>query len=252
MQPDTSGNSSRYYRGHYNLLALLETLVARSSPTEVLLAGCSSGGIGVFLKCDIVAQVLAPDAKCVGCSVGHLEAPLGTTNWRLTPCAAPRYAPRLTTCRPSRRYSAALAFRSGACRMRASSLRGQSSARGIRRPTFITRAPGCPRRASARSADRTALGVRAWRRKLRCGTCARPSLPTTRCTRGCTTRCDTCRAHAGSPTTAGRSAPQRTTRRLMTTAAGTSRVQSEAIPYVYQTPYALAPSSPSHTAASQY
>jgi len=60
IPPDyAADNSSLYYRGHYNYFTLLHDVIARSQPTQVLLAGCSAGGMAAALKCDETKTMLS-------------------------------------------------------------------------------------------------------------------------------------------------------------------------------------------------
>ena len=58
---DTSTGTPLYYRGHYNFLAQLnEVLRLTPRPTEIVLTGCSAGGMAAALKCDLLADLVAP------------------------------------------------------------------------------------------------------------------------------------------------------------------------------------------------
>eukprot|EP01046_Picozoa_sp_COSAG06_P046471 COSAG06_NODE_6585_length_2867_cov_1.705564_2_plen_586_part_00 len=58
-----SGEQQLWFRGKHILRAVLEELQALHGldrATEVVLGGCSAGGLAVYLHCDVVAQLLAP------------------------------------------------------------------------------------------------------------------------------------------------------------------------------------------------
>ena len=61
-EPVPAGNSSHgplWYRGHHNLWAQLGTLATAKGVgafEEILLAGCSAGGLACYLHCDRVAE----------------------------------------------------------------------------------------------------------------------------------------------------------------------------------------------------
>lgn len=64
---DMSEGKPLYYRGHYNFLAQLDALLRlKPRPTEIVLTGCSSGGMAAALKCDLVAERVSPiPVRCV-------------------------------------------------------------------------------------------------------------------------------------------------------------------------------------------
>lgn len=73
-RPASGGNESAthtlYYRGHHNFEAslnhVLRTHYAQTPLQEAMLAGCSAGGMAAVLKCDWLAERLAPvPLKCM-------------------------------------------------------------------------------------------------------------------------------------------------------------------------------------------
>ena len=55
---NTDGNAAEwqgYFQGHMILEKVLDTVVRKSMVEEVLLTGCSAGGMGTFYNCDFVA-----------------------------------------------------------------------------------------------------------------------------------------------------------------------------------------------------
>jgi len=55
--PAQNGSGPLYFRGHYNLESQLDHLVKNHNLdkyTEVILSGCSAGGMACYVKCDYV------------------------------------------------------------------------------------------------------------------------------------------------------------------------------------------------------
>lgn len=82
--PPRNGSGPLYYRGHYNLIAQLDNMVETKSVnrfSEIILSGCSAGGMACYLKCDFVAQYFAKysvHVKCI-CDAGmFLDVPTVT------------------------------------------------------------------------------------------------------------------------------------------------------------------------------
>lgn len=75
--PARNGTGPLYYRGHYNLIAQLDDMVATKSLDtykEIILSGCSAGGMACYAKCDFVAGYFAKigggiPVKCI-CDAG--------------------------------------------------------------------------------------------------------------------------------------------------------------------------------------
>jgi O-palmitoleoyl-L-serine hydrolase len=73
--PGYNGSGPLYYRGHYNLEAQLDHMVAThhlDTYKEVVLAGCSAGGMACYVKCEYVASYFAVHSipvKCI-CDAG--------------------------------------------------------------------------------------------------------------------------------------------------------------------------------------
>ena len=73
--PARNGSGPLYYRGHFNIEAQLDSLVATKGLgtfEEVVLSGCSAGGMACYLKCDYVAGYFAKHGipvKCI-CDAG--------------------------------------------------------------------------------------------------------------------------------------------------------------------------------------
>ena len=60
--PARNGSGSIYYRGHYNIISQLDNMVATkglSKYKEIVLSGCSAGGMACYLKCDFVSEYFA-------------------------------------------------------------------------------------------------------------------------------------------------------------------------------------------------
>merc|ERR1712190_509485 len=74
-EPARNGSGPLYYRGHYNLIAQLDNMVATKNLSkfkEVVLSGCSAGGMACFVKCDFVAtyfEKYSIPVKCI-CDAG--------------------------------------------------------------------------------------------------------------------------------------------------------------------------------------
>ena len=64
-----------YYRGHYNIESQLDHMVknhALDKYTEIILSGCSAGGMACYVKCDYVNAYFAKHSiptKCI-CDAG--------------------------------------------------------------------------------------------------------------------------------------------------------------------------------------
>ena len=57
--PARNGTGPLYYRGHYNIVSQLDDMVATKGLgkyTEIILSGCSAGGMACYAKCDFVAE----------------------------------------------------------------------------------------------------------------------------------------------------------------------------------------------------
>ena len=68
--PARNGSGPLYYRGHFNIEAQLDSLVATKGLgtfEEVVLSGCSAGGMACYLKCDFVAGYFAKHGVPVKC-----------------------------------------------------------------------------------------------------------------------------------------------------------------------------------------
>lgn len=74
-EPFSDGSVDVYFRGHYNLIAVLDSLVATKNVStfkQVVLGGSSAGGMACILKCDYVAEYFANysiPVKCI-CDAG--------------------------------------------------------------------------------------------------------------------------------------------------------------------------------------
>jgi len=73
--PARNGSGPLYYRGHYNIVAQLDNMVATKALDgyeEIVLSGCSAGGMACYAKCDFVAGYFAKHSipvKCI-CDAG--------------------------------------------------------------------------------------------------------------------------------------------------------------------------------------
>ena len=72
--PQRNGSAGQlWYRGKYNLDAQLDHMVAKhslKSYKEIILSGCSAGGMACYLHCDYVAAYFKPiPVKCI-CDAG--------------------------------------------------------------------------------------------------------------------------------------------------------------------------------------
>jgi len=73
--PARNGSGPLYYRGHYNIKAQLDSMVATkgiSTFTEIVLSGCSAGGMACYVKCDFVADYFSKyqiPVRCI-CDAG--------------------------------------------------------------------------------------------------------------------------------------------------------------------------------------
>jgi hypothetical protein len=74
--PARNGSGPLYYRGHYNIEAQLDSMVKThklDTFKEIVLSGCSAGGMACYLKCDFVAGYFqehgAVPVKCI-CDAG--------------------------------------------------------------------------------------------------------------------------------------------------------------------------------------
>ena len=68
IAPVASGQGNIYFRGRYNLDAVVSTLKGSyglAAATEVILKGCSAGGLSVYLHADYVGSLLPAVAKYV-------------------------------------------------------------------------------------------------------------------------------------------------------------------------------------------
>lgn len=55
-----------YYRGHYNLIAQLDHMIDNhnlATFSEIVLSGCSAGGMACYLKCDFVAECVCRSVR---------------------------------------------------------------------------------------------------------------------------------------------------------------------------------------------
>jgi len=67
-----AGGRDFWYRGLLNYNAMIENLITVSNPslsdaTEVILTGCSAGGLGAFFHCDALSATLNPFGTAVTC-----------------------------------------------------------------------------------------------------------------------------------------------------------------------------------------
>lgn len=73
--PARNGSGPIYYRGHYNLVAQLDNMVSTKGLggyKQIVLSGCSAGGMACYLKCDFVSSYFAKHSipvKCI-CDAG--------------------------------------------------------------------------------------------------------------------------------------------------------------------------------------
>ena len=71
-----NNNVSLWFRGHRNLIAILDDLLVNKgmmNATDIILGGCSSGGLGVFLNIDFVSEYIlkkiGKDDKEINCNI---------------------------------------------------------------------------------------------------------------------------------------------------------------------------------------
>ena len=68
-KPGQGAHGPQYYRGAFNLKAALHDVVRRVRPTELVLGGCSAGGIAALSHCERVSALMSKHGVSVRCIV---------------------------------------------------------------------------------------------------------------------------------------------------------------------------------------
>jgi len=62
-EPAMGPSGPQYRRGHFNFMGVFMDVMQRVQPSELILTGCSAGGLAAILKCDFVADLLASGSR---------------------------------------------------------------------------------------------------------------------------------------------------------------------------------------------